>query len=241
MKTAKALRFVVVAAIAVPALAVGGFAVNVAASGTTTTYYACLSSTGTLSQVGTTKPTKAVCKAPSTVISWNSQGPTGPAGATGATGAAGPTGAPGRQGPAGPTGATGPQGPPGPGSVQAISFQIQSRYFDHEFFGNILVYFSCGNPNQVQEAVANPNLPGGDANWIYSTGSDIQASGASISDTNGIDQRATQSFPPGGRFEGQVIVEVGTELLTLNLHMVDLTSSAGLCQVQGTAEIAKTA
>lgn len=53
------------------------------ASGTNTVYYACLSSTGTLSHVGTTKPTATVCKAPSKVISWNSQGPTGPKGPAG--------------------------------------------------------------------------------------------------------------------------------------------------------------
>lgn len=53
------------------------------ASGTNTVYYACLSSTGTLSHVGTTKPTTTICKTPSKVISWNSQGPTGPKGPAG--------------------------------------------------------------------------------------------------------------------------------------------------------------
>ncbi len=61
------------------------------ASGPGTTYYGCLAK-GKLTSVGTVAPT---CKASSTLISWNSQGPTGP------------------QGPVGPTGPTGPQGPSG--------------------------------------------------------------------------------------------------------------------------------
>lgn len=56
------------------------------ATGTNTVYYACLSSTGVLSHVGTTKPTATLCKAPSTVISWNSQGPIGPVGPKGPVG-----------------------------------------------------------------------------------------------------------------------------------------------------------
>jgi uncharacterized protein YjbI with pentapeptide repeats len=68
-------------------------AVEVAgASGTTTTYYACLSQSGALSRVGTAKPTPAACKAPSKVISWNSQGPAGPKGETGPKGAPGTNG-----------------------------------------------------------------------------------------------------------------------------------------------------
>ena len=58
------------------------------ATGTTTVYYACLSSTGTLSHVGTTKPTTTICKTPSKVISWNSQGPAGPKGVPGTNGVA---------------------------------------------------------------------------------------------------------------------------------------------------------
>ena len=52
------------------------------ATGTNIVYYACLSSTGTLSHVGTTKPTTTICPAPSKVIFWNSQGPAGKNGVT---------------------------------------------------------------------------------------------------------------------------------------------------------------
>jgi uncharacterized protein YjbI with pentapeptide repeats len=55
------------------------------ASGSNTTYYACLSTRGTLSKVGTVAPT---CKTGTTQISWNSTGPQGPPGATGPQGPA---------------------------------------------------------------------------------------------------------------------------------------------------------
>jgi len=54
-----------------------GAVVNAGASGTNTTYYACLSS-GSLAQVGTTVPKCSVKSAK--VISWNSVGPQGPPG-----------------------------------------------------------------------------------------------------------------------------------------------------------------
>jgi len=63
--------------------------INVAfAGGTSTTYYACLSTRGALSKVGTTAP---VCTRSATQISWNSQGATGPPGPAGPT-TAGATG-----------------------------------------------------------------------------------------------------------------------------------------------------
>jgi Collagen triple helix repeat (20 copies) len=111
------------------------------ASGTSTTYYACLKS-GTLSKVGTTAP---ICPTGTTRISWNRtgpsglsnyqlaqengftgslsqwlatlrglQGPVGAMGATGPTGLQGPAGPPGAQGPQGDAGAVGPQGSAGP-------------------------------------------------------------------------------------------------------------------------------
>jgi uncharacterized protein YjbI with pentapeptide repeats len=48
-----------------------------------TTYYACLSSHGALSKVGTSAPT---CTGGKQLISWNSQGPVGPQGPPGANG-----------------------------------------------------------------------------------------------------------------------------------------------------------
>ena len=95
-KLTKSLKVVLVGVVVATGLAIGGVAIN--AGATSTTYYACLASAGTLSHVGTTKPTTTVCKASSKIISWNSQGAAGlqgPAGATGSTGAQGPQGSPG--------------------------------------------------------------------------------------------------------------------------------------------------
>ena len=68
MKLSKSLKVVLVGVMAATGLAIGGVAIT--AGATSTTYYACLASTGTLSHVGTTKPTTSVCKAPSKIISW---------------------------------------------------------------------------------------------------------------------------------------------------------------------------
>ncbi len=59
------------------------------ATATSTTYYACLTRSGLLIDVGTAAPT---CPGGSTLISWGSVGPQGPAGATGPQGPAGPPG-----------------------------------------------------------------------------------------------------------------------------------------------------
>ncbi len=104
------------------------------ASGTSTTYYACLQAkTGTLSKVEVKSPT---CPAPYPsykVISWNSVGPQGATGATGLqgpVGAAGSAGATGAQGPMGVTGATGPQGPPGASSPITGTSLVQNSQQD---------------------------------------------------------------------------------------------------------------
>jgi hypothetical protein len=75
-----------------------GAVVVAGAAGTNTTYFACLTTTKTLTKVGTVSPK---CKSGSQLISWDSVGPPGPAGATGPTGATGP------QGPVGPSGTAG--------------------------------------------------------------------------------------------------------------------------------------
>ena len=99
--------------VAVAAALAGGFllggatygAVVVAgASATNTTYFACLTTTKTLTKVGTVSPK---CKDGSQLISWNSVGPQGATGAPGAPGAPGETGATGPQGPVGPSGTAG--------------------------------------------------------------------------------------------------------------------------------------
>ena len=81
MKLTKSLKVVLVGVMAATGLAIGGVAMT--AGATSTTYYACLASAGTLSHVGTTKPTTAKCPPPNKIISWNS---TGPAGRTGPQG-----------------------------------------------------------------------------------------------------------------------------------------------------------
>ena len=81
MKFTKSLKVILVGIMAGTGLAIGGVAITAAA--TSTTYYACLASAGTLSHVGTTKPSTTLCKSPSKIISWNSTGPAGPAGPQG--------------------------------------------------------------------------------------------------------------------------------------------------------------
>ena len=109
-------------------MSVAAVAVDAGATGTTNTYCACLASTGTLSHVGTTKPSATECKSPSKVISWNSQGGIGPQGPAGATGGQGPAGATGPQGPAGATGITGAQGTQGPPGYTNYDLAQQSGY-----------------------------------------------------------------------------------------------------------------
>ena len=64
--------------VAVLAGAIGGvgatMAIEAGASGSNTAYYACLSTKGALSKVGTTSP---ICPSSSTVINWNQTGPQG--------------------------------------------------------------------------------------------------------------------------------------------------------------------
>ena len=93
MQLTQPLKVVLVGVVAATGLAVGG--VTIDAGATSTTYFACLTTAGTLIHVETTKPSATACKSPSKIISWSSQGAVGP---QGATGAAGPIGAPGPQG-----------------------------------------------------------------------------------------------------------------------------------------------
>jgi len=89
MKISKTLAVAAVAAIAGASLATGvTLGVTAGAGGTSTTYYACLSSKGALSKVGTTSPT--TCAKTSTVISWDSVGPQGIQGVQGIQGPRGP-------------------------------------------------------------------------------------------------------------------------------------------------------
>ena len=67
-------------------------AIEAGASGTSTNYYACLSTKGALSKVGLTSPT--TCPKTSTVINWDSQGPQGIQGVQGLQGPAGTSSGP---------------------------------------------------------------------------------------------------------------------------------------------------
>jgi len=90
MKLDKPRKLVLLGILAATGLAVTSVTIEAGATGATTMYYACLAPAGTLSHVGTTKPTTTACKAPSKVISWNSVGPAGPAGAVGPAGPGSP-------------------------------------------------------------------------------------------------------------------------------------------------------
>jgi hypothetical protein len=61
--------------------------VTAGADGNNTTYYACVTSAGAISKVGTTSPS---CARGSTLISWNQQGPQGTEGGAGPAGPTGP-------------------------------------------------------------------------------------------------------------------------------------------------------
>ncbi len=89
MKIPRSAVLVLVSLVAGAILAAGvTAAVTAGASGTSSTYFACLRS-GTLTRVGVTRP---ACPNGATVISWNSVGPRGPQGLRGAKGAQGPVG-----------------------------------------------------------------------------------------------------------------------------------------------------
>jgi len=81
MTLSRSLKLLAAVVVAVTGLSVGAVALTAGATGTSTTYYACLKAkAGTLSKVGTTAP---VCPKGSQVISWDSAGPAGPPGVDG--------------------------------------------------------------------------------------------------------------------------------------------------------------
>ncbi len=94
------------ALLCVGAAALGGGAMAVAASGSTSTLSACVARSGDMRLLAEGK----TCRRGERLITWNVKGPRG---RTGAVGATGPNGATGPAGEAGATGATGSQGPVG--------------------------------------------------------------------------------------------------------------------------------
>jgi hypothetical protein len=107
MRGSTNLLHLTIAALVGAAAAVGAtVAVEAGAASTSVTYFACLTSTGSLAHVGTVAPT--TCATTSKVVSWNSVGPRG------------------LQGVVGPKGVAGPPGPPGPGSTSTSAPFAQS-------------------------------------------------------------------------------------------------------------------
>ena len=148
----KALKLAVAGVVTIAALATVTSAVVIAgASGPSTTYYACLKS-GKLSEVGTTSPTK--CKAGSTIISWNSQGPSGPPGANGVNGS---------------PGSVGPQGPAGPGPIYiadnsngTMSGSIDTPDVLATNVNGFDVHFSCAANIEFDTAAVSATLTSSD-------------------------------------------------------------------------------
>jgi hypothetical protein len=88
VKRTRTLTIAVVAVVATALISTGvTVAVTAGATGTNTTYYACLAN-GKLTKVGTAAPT---CASPATAISWNQTGPQGPAGNTILSGSTAPS------------------------------------------------------------------------------------------------------------------------------------------------------
>ena len=92
----------------------------VASNAATTTIYACVSKTSSLTKVST-KP--HACPKGTLKLSWGGSGTKGETGAKGEQGAAGPQGYVGEQGQAGPAGAQGPAGEQGPAGAQGPAGQ----------------------------------------------------------------------------------------------------------------------
>ncbi len=71
-------------------------------------------------------------------------------------------------------------------------------------------------------------------NWVYSTGTNVTASGDSL------DGRMGRGFDfSAGRIEGQFVYSLGSEVVTLNLHAYTPGAGSG-CEVRGTALVAGT-
>lgn len=119
-----------------------------------TTFYACLSKSGSLSMVSLSPIT---CPTGQSLIYWNQTGPVGPTGPqgpkgdTGATGATGPQGAQGAQGPQGLTGPIGPQGVPGVanGINAAVGILIgpDGTIYYQSHYGSTIIHTSPGYYN----------------------------------------------------------------------------------------------
>ena len=189
------------------------------AAGTNTVYYACLSSSGALSHVGTTKPTTEICKAPSKVISWNSQGPAGAKGPAGATGARGPAGA---------------QGPAGPGQVTNLHTDVAWGSYGGPNLGSMAyLELYCGeseNPNGAFTILNDQSSGSSALNWDYSNGTTVSADGGAMA------FGGYYYFPnlSGGHLDGQWIFDYPGGVVTLNMVIYSGGPNQS-CTIQGTA------
>jgi uncharacterized protein YjbI with pentapeptide repeats len=199
--------------LAVTALSIGATAaMDAGASGPNVTYFACLSSSGKLTKVGTTAPS---CTGSLTQISWNSQGATG---ATGATGVQGPTGP---QGPAGATVNT-CTSPPGPGlnfSVCTLSGVIWPAT---HLAGTL---FIDANLSSAQLEIAE--APNADFDFGNLTSTNFNATtltGAILSQANVTNANFSGALLNGAQLNNMFNVS-GVNFSTANLTGADLSSN----------------
>jgi len=142
------------AGIVVGAVVTGGvaFGIDAAASGSSTTYQACLSTKGALSKVGTSTPS---CKSGQSVITWNSVGP---------------------QGPAGPQGSSACSGVPHD-DADFAGCDFQGAYLENaDFTGSDLSAVNLSNANIAYADVQGANFSGADLTGISSTPPDSAGS-----------------------------------------------------------------
>jgi hypothetical protein len=94
--------------------------------------------------------------------------------------------------------------------------------------GGLQLLTVCHDGGQVKMAFQNVGASPAALNWFYGTGTDAIAGGAAIA------AAGEQDFSfLSGRIEGQFIWSVGSQVITVNLHAVDL---GGHFEVRGTAE-----
>ena len=165
---------------------------------TTTTFYACLSSTGKdyLYNVSTT--TAPTCNGADPVVQWNDPGPVGP------QGPAGPAGPQGATGPAGPTGPQGPAGPQGPSGA---------------FVANL------SNANLANADLRYRNLSGASMNGANLNGANL--TGASLSGSNLTGAFLTNANLTNANLTGATMTSAGvTGVIWSNTTCPDGTNSA---------------
>ena len=173
--------------------AAGSVAVGLSASATTPTitFYACSNkTTGVLSAILTKAPT---CAKTSTLVSWNSVGPTGAPGATGPQGDTGPkgdTGAPGTNGAKGDTGAP---------ATSLSGIQFVKGYVIQE--GAWLAYANLRGANLSGASLSNASLH--DANLANANLTGANLTGVDLNGATLTNANFTGATCPNGIVHGQ--------------------------------------